>query len=245
MVAGGGSLPDSIYLEAIALAGGAASPVLIVPQASRNFEDAGVRNAARFVSHGCTDVSVLDLSEEAQALVQVAAARLIWISGGSQNRLMERLSPAVEAAIRECHANGCVVGGTSAGAAVMSQQMITGRAALDKLEAGATALAPGLGLWPKAIVDQHFHRRRRFNRLLAAVADQPHLFGVGIDEGTAVILEGERLRVVGDSSVLLLSAHRAAIVEYEGPVGPLPAPKKSPLGVWNMDLHVLHPGMSL
>ena len=90
--------------------------------------------------------------------------------------------------------------------------MITGDADLQSLTAGKTVLAKGLGIWPDAIVDQHFLRRQRNNRLLSAVLDNPALIGVGIDEGTAAIFREGRIEVVGRSAVTVFDA-RAAKVE--------------------------------
>jgi cyanophycinase len=69
----------------------------------------------------------------------------------------------------------------------------------------------GLSLWPGVIVDQHFVARRRFNRLMAAVIDHPSYVGVGIDEGTGVVVEGAALRVVGDGNVVVIDARRATV----------------------------------
>ena len=72
--------------------------------------------------------------------------------------------------------------------------MFTGDADLESLTAGATVIAEGLGLWPEALVDQHFLKRQRDNRLISAVIDRPTLVGVGIDEGTAVIVQDAIVR---------------------------------------------------
>ena len=72
------------------------------------------------------------------------------------------------------------MGGTSAGAAVIAEAMFTGDADLKSLKAGATVIAKGLGLWPEALIDQHFLTRQRGNRLMSAVMDRPALVGVGI-----------------------------------------------------------------
>ena len=127
-------------------------------------------------------------------------------------RLMEALQNAkLVEAIRQRHAQGCVVGGTSAGAAVMSRKMLTGKANLEALSAGTTELAEGLGLWPGVIVDQHFHARQRFNRLLSAVNSNQSEIGVGIDESTGVVVEENRWRVVGASGVLIVDSRTAEV----------------------------------
>jgi cyanophycinase len=114
--------------------------------------------------------------------------------------------------IRERHNAGITVGGSSAGAAILADVMFTGDADLKSITAGATVTAKGLGLWPRVLIDQHFLKRQRDNRLISAVLDRPDLVGVGIDEATAVIVTGSSFEVVGQSSVVVVDA-RAAKVE--------------------------------
>jgi cyanophycinase len=110
-------------------------------------------------------------------------------------------------AIRERFRQGATVGGTSAGAAVMSQIMLTG---LPKVQGVArTVETIGLGLWPDVIVDQHFIRRNRSPRLLDAVLHHPEKLGIGIDESAAVVVQGRCFEVIGHSKVVVLDARRA------------------------------------
>ena len=96
-------------------------------------------------------------------------------------------------------------------------------------------IAKGLGLWPEVLIDQHFLKRERGNRLLSAVLDRPSLVGVGIDEGTAVIARDGAFEVIGKSSVVVIDA-RGATVEK-----PAPGAAVSGRGV---KLAVLHAGQS-
>ncbi|XZE54183.1 cyanophycinase [Planctomycetaceae bacterium SH139] len=124
----------------------------------------------------------------------------VWISGGQQQRLADAfLGTAVEEELQALLQRGGVIGGTSAGAAIMSRVMIaSGRQAPE--------LASGLDLLPGAIIDQHFSQRDRLARSIAAVSKHPHRFGLGIDEATAVIVRGRRLRVVGEGTATCLLA---------------------------------------
>src|SRR2546428_204716 len=74
---------------------------------------------------------------------------------------------------------------------------------------GGTQPTDGLALWPEVIVDQHFFKRQRFNRLLACVLDHPELVGVGIDEKTAVVVSNDKCEVIGESTVLVVDARSA------------------------------------
>ncbi len=111
--------------------------------------------------------------------------------------------------IQTRHRKGLPIGGTSAGAAVMSQEMITDTPKVAVLLPGNTPLGEGLGLTPRLIVDQHFIARGRLARLLGAVLDHPDLLGVGIDEGTAIVIRGSRFEVLGRGSVIVIDARNA------------------------------------
>jgi cyanophycinase len=140
------------------------------------------------------------------------SATLIWIPGGDQNRFMNAISgTGLDDVIRARNRAGAVVGGTSAGAAVLSALMITGEADLQSLTAGKTEVTKGLALFSAGLFDQHFLKRQRSNRLLSAVLDHPQTIGVGIDEATAVIVRDGQLEVVGRSAVVIFDARRAAV----------------------------------
>jgi cyanophycinase len=132
--------------------------------------------------------------------------------------------------------DGAVVGGTSAGAAVMSAIMLTGDADLQSITVGATKTAAGLGLWPEVIVDQHHLKRQRQSRLISLVLEHPTLVGVGIDERTAAIVSGSRFEVIGESSVLVIDARRARVEPR--PAGALSAAR-------DIAVHVLTAGMGM
>ena len=113
--------------------------------------------------------------------------------------------PALLEAFRERYRGGVPFGGTSAGTAIMSPRMITGNGDFTVIDAGQVETRPGLGLLPGVIVDQHFVKRQRENRLFGLVLAHPEELGVGIDEGTALLVEdGRHGLVVGDSVVMLV-----------------------------------------
>jgi cyanophycinase len=140
-------------------------------------------------------------------------AKLIFISGGDQTRFMNVVANTpVYASIHKAFQNGSIIAGTSAGAAVMSEKMITGNQKLEKEYSGTfetirydnLETTPGLGLITTAIIDQHFLRRSRFNRLISAMVEFPHLTGIGIDESTAIIVDGNNVKIVGESEVIVM-----------------------------------------
>lgn len=140
-------------------------------------------------------------------------AKLIFITGGDQSRFMKvvQRTPVYDA-IHTAYKNGATIAGTSAGAAVMSKQMITGRELTDttyratfrKLRDRNIELQEGLGLISTAIIDQHFIVRSRYNRLFSAMALYPSLACIGIDEETAIIVSGNTAEVAGERQVVVM-----------------------------------------
>ncbi len=236
VVAGGGGMPDRIFARAIQLAGGPAAPVVVLPQASEE-ADTGDVVSEQWRKAGAVAVTPLALTDLAAAKRLVEAASLIWFTGGDQVKLMKALDgTGIPEIIARRYREGAVVGGKSAGAAVMSAIMLTGDADLQSITAGATKTLPGLGLWPGVIVDQHFLKRQRQNRLMSLVLEHPELVGVGIDEDTAVVVSGRRFEVIGDSSVVVVDARRAKVESRaEG--------KHS--AARNIAIHVLTEGMGM
>lgn len=211
---GGGGIPDSVRARILELAGGPTSPIVVIPFASERPE-AGEEGVAAWREAGASRVEVLE-RETARAREQLASARLIWLGGGDQNRLMTTLRELrLLENVRARHRAGAVLAGTSAGAAAMSRLMMTGEANLEAVHAGATELAEGLGVWPGAIVDQHFLARRRMNRLISAVLDHPGEVGIGIDERTGAIWSGREIEVVGEGQVMVIDARAAHCEEAE------------------------------
>jgi cyanophycinase len=162
-----------------------------------------------------------------------------WFLGGDQNRLAATLlgTRALDV-IERRYQEGAVVGGTSAGAAVMTSEMLTGRQSGERgdsppIARGAIDLGKGFGFLPDAIVDQHFLKRARYNRLLSAVLDRPQLIGVGIDEETALQVRSDgRWEVLGKSYVKVIDA-RGARMTHD---------RKHLTGASNIRLHLLPRG---
>lgn len=218
---GGGGTTDAIVQRTLALAGGPGADVVVLPQSSA-LEHAGDSSVRAWIEAGAKRARKVSFADPG-ARAALEQATLIWIPGGDQNRFMKAIAgTGLDEVIRARHRAGAVVGGTSAGAAVLSEMMITGEADLQSLASGKTVLARGLGLWTGGIFDQHFLRRQRNNRLLSAVLDHPHLIGVGIDEATAVIVRGDQLEVVGRSAVVVFDARQAS-VERPGTPGAVSA----------------------
>ena len=216
-IIGGGSRPLAMVERMIEEAGLREDGyVAILPMSSAEPDSAVIWSGEQFAELGA-EVTGFNFQAGAPPppawLDSLRQARLIYISGGDQARFMDVVSgTAIEDAIREAYRSGSLIGGTSAGAAVMSAQMLTGdqrkhpeyTSTYEVLEADNIDLAPGLGLLTGAIIDQHFVRRSRYNRLLTAVTEFPEIVGVGIDESTAILVEGGRAEVVGEAQVVVV-----------------------------------------
>lgn len=156
----------------------------------------------------------------------VRNAKLIYLGGGDQSRFMDIvLNTPIQKAIQDAYKNGATVAGTSAGAAMMAHYMITGNQLLGdtsyestfpKLWFGNLEIKEGLSLLDSAIIDQHFVARSRYNRLLTAISRFPSLPCIGIDEGTAIIVHGNTVKVAGTSQVIVFSHPQNLHVTREG-----------------------------
>lgn len=253
-IVGGGPRPAALmerFVELASVAGKAR--ILVLPMASGEAEATGLEQAQEFVALGA-EAQSLNLSHE-QASLETAVrafddATGIWFCGGDQSRLTAALKGTpVEARIHARYRAGAAVGGTSAGAAVMSDPMITGderrpggerppsdpENAFLTIERDNVVTLPGFGLLPGAIVDQHFVRRKRSNRLLSLVLERPQLVGVGIDESTALVVGPDGLwRVLGSGAAVVYDAREARVA----PAG------AHQLAAANVRVHVLPAGSS-
>jgi cyanophycinase len=233
VIVGGGPTSTEIVKKTLSLAGGEKAKVLIIPQASVQ-PKAGEASLQCWRKAGAKNVAVLDLKDGKAALKAVKEADLIWMPGGSQSNLMAALNKhGLAKAIRDRYAQGATVGGTSAGAAVMSEIMLIAKSDTNGLTAGVMEFGKGLGLCPEVIIDQHFLLRQRPTRLLCAVLNHPKHIGIGIDECTAVVMEGQRFEVFGKSNVIVIDARNATKDE---------AKNGEPEAAGNVALHVLKVG---
>jgi len=211
LIIGGNGTTDDIVKRAVETAGGAKGKVVIFPQASE-LPETGPNAVKTWTEAGIGQAIVLDPGNPAAAIEAVKGATFIWFPGGDQNKLTKALEKTgIPEAIRARYAEGALVGGTSAGAAVMSRVMLTGEADLQSITAAKTETAPGFALLPEAIVDQHFLKRQRVNRLISAVLDRPELVGIGIDETTAIFVTGTSFEVLGKNTVLVIDARKALV----------------------------------
>ena len=209
VICGGGVLPDELGRRFIELAGGSAARLVIVTTASVLADTDRIETKLAFWRRQqVADLTVLhtrsrETANQPDFAKPLAQASGVWFIGGNQNWLTDTyLGTVTEREIRGVLERDGVVGGTSAGAAIMSPIMIC----RDKpdLEEG-----PGFGFLPGTVVDQHFLKRNRQARLLRVLDSHPDLVGFGIDEGTALVVDGPNACVLGESQVMVCSPNVA------------------------------------
>jgi cyanophycinase len=226
VIVGGGTPSPRILRRFVALAGGERSQLIVLPMASEDPAGSGKSASESLGQAGARSVDVLILTREMadtpSALAPLRAASGIFFSGGDQSRLTRALKDTkAETLLHDLLHGGVVLAGTSAGAAVMSEIMITGEEkrrvpedgdAFTTIEADNVVTAPGFGFLRGVIVDQHFVRRRRSNRLMSLVLENPACLGVGIDEETGIWVKPDRtFEVIGEGPVVVFDAHAAKV----------------------------------
>ena len=241
---GGGEKPADAMRKFIELAGGTDAPIVMIPTASTD-DDAAVFYEKLFrETWGCRNAVSLDIRKRADAFrpdyaLAAAKAKGIFFGGGDQVLITNALlGTPVGEAIAASFARGAVVGGTSAGTACQSRKMITGEGDFTVLRSRVVEVKEGLGLLPAdVVVDQHFVVRKRLNRLLSVVLENPGLLGVGVDEGTAAWVRPDgTMQVLGKSCVVVVDPAGAEVTVRPSGTG------EDALGVHGMRLHVLLPG---
>jgi cyanophycinase len=194
------------------VSGGREANIVVIPTASKQ-RDTGARYERIFGDLGAKSVRSLDYSSRNHTdredwLAALGEATGVFLTGGNQLRISTILGgTAVAKCIRGLNARGVAVGGTSAGAAILSEHMIAFGESGSTPRAGLVSLAPGFGLTNRVVIDQHFRQRDRLGRLLAALAYNPFAVGLGLDEDTAGFIDPDDvIHVVGAGAITVVDA---------------------------------------
>jgi len=150
----------------------------------------------------------------------LSAATGVFFSGGDQAKLRTLVGSRTNDIISQRLSDGLIVGGTSAGATALGRTMILGGAG-SEVSAAAVRTGPGLGLVPQALIDMHFGERGRLPRLLSAVALDPEHLGIGLDENTGVLIDGDGFEVIGSGVATVVDAEDATVVHAAGDCDPI------------------------
>lgn len=231
LIIGGGDRTDDIMTRFIDLAGGSGKAhIVVLPMASATPDTTAMEQAEEFRHLGAQNVEWIQITHD-QASNDTLVARLdsatgIFFSGGDQVRITKAiLGTAVHKKLRELYDRGAVIGGTSAGAAIMSEVMLTGEELINhdkeqmfpSIMKGNVENIEGLSFLNAVIIDQHFVKRRRLNRLLSVVLEHPKLPGIGIDESTAIQVNPDgSAEVMGQGSVVAVDARTATNIHTDG-----------------------------
>ena len=233
-----------ILARFVQASGGDDADIVVIPTASR-MNETGFRYEKLFSELGARRVDVMDFDtrrdcQEAGRLERLREATGIFFTGGNQLRLTTLLGGTpVAKLIRERNAHGVTVGGTSAGASILSEHMIAYGDDGSTAISGSVRLAPGLGLTNRFIIDQHFRERDRLGRLVTALAYNPFAVGLGLDEDTAAFIgPDETLEVEGTGGVTVVDASKVSFSSVDS------VSEGQPICILGLVVHVLTAGAS-
>ena len=226
----------------VRVAGGADADIVVIPTASR-LAETGPRYERLFRDIGAGRVTSMDFDtrrdcQEPGRLARLEQASGIFFTGGNQLRLTALLGGTpVARLIRVRNAHGVTVGGTSAGASILSEHMIAFGDEGSSVISGSVRLAPGLGLTNRFIIDQHFRQRDRLGRLLTALAYNPFAIGIGLDEDTAAFIgPDETVEVEGSGGVTVVDASEVSFSSMDT------VEEGQPVCLLGLRLHILVAG---
>lgn len=242
----GGVQTQEIVKRFVALAGGPNAKILIIPNAGSEQKSNSEEEQANFIKLGAKADYLLftrETADEEVNLKKMEWANAVFFLGGDQVDLTrDMLGTKLLQKAYDIYNNGGVVGGSSAGAAVMSEVMITGNELVNKdstvsfvtIEKGNVEVKQGFGFIKTVIIDQHFLKRKRHNRTISILIEHPNLIGVAIDESTSIIVNpDETFDVYGNNQVLVYDPTKSTNIRDNG---------KGRLGISNMKLDVLISG---
>ena len=226
----------------VRVSGGRDADIVVIPTASR-LNETGPRYEKLFGDLGAARVTSMDFDtrrdcHEPGRLRRLEEATGIFFTGGNQLRISTLLGGTpVAKLIRVRNASGVTVGGTSAGASILSEHMIAFGDEGSSVISGSVRLAPGLGLTNRFIIDQHFRQRDRLGRLLTALAYNPFAVGIGLDEDTAAFIgPDETVEVEGSGGVTIVDASDVSFSSMDS------VSEGQPVCLLGLKLHILVAG---
>lgn len=205
------SIDSDIFKEMIRLGGRSSARVAVIPTASAIPKERGRVYTELFSEFHPRSVDVLMVGSRSDAtdpaiLRVVEEATIVMFSGGDQLRLSAILGgTALDALLRRRYESGCIIAGSSAGAAALPQIMIFQNNRFRAYRKGGLEITQGMGFIRDILLDTHFVQRHRISRLVHAVSTNPGILGLGIEENTALIIESERVaRCLGTGTVIVV-----------------------------------------
>ena len=214
--------------------------LMVVTLASEEPEDQWKEYSRVFTELGIKKIEQLDGRRREDLLAGDMEHRLdgvsvIFFAGGDQLKIASKFGGTpICSRMRDLYRQGITVAGTSSGASVMSDVMlVSGEGDQSQDAEGSLRLAPGLGLLPGVVIDQHFAERGRMGRLIAAVAQNPRCLGIGIDEDTAAIFNGSSsFQLLGSGSIYVVDGRNLTFTNVA-------EDEQGKISVFGMTVHVL------
>jgi cyanophycinase len=213
VVVGGGQLDRPILEQFIQLAGGPDAPIVVIPTAGEDSTyDQYWPGLRQLREAGATRLTVLHTRDRSVAnapdfAAPIREARGVWFPGGRQWRLADAyLDTRVHEALKDVLARGGVIGGTSAGATILGSYLVRGDTRTNTIMMGDHEV--GFAFLRNVGIDQHLLRRNRHFDLIEVIEKRPELLGIGIDEGTAIVVRGDSFEVIGRSYVVIFDRER-------------------------------------
>jgi cyanophycinase len=200
----------TILREFVRRAGGVNARIVVMTVATELPREVGDNYIRVFERLGVEDVRIVDTVEREDAtsasyLEAIEKATGVFFTGGNQARITSVLKDTeIDKLLHRRLSEGIVIGGTSAGAAMMPDMMIVEGDSETNPRIEVVDMEPGMAFLPGVVIDQHFAQRGRIGRLLSAVAQQPVVLGFGIDENTAVVVNNNQFEVVGEGAVTVI-----------------------------------------
>lgn len=199
-----------ILREFVRRAGGTKARIIIMTAATELPREVGENYIRVFERLGAEDARIVDTetrddASSSSALKAVSKATGIFFTGGDQARITSVIKDTeLDRAIHKRFAEGAVIAGTSAGAAMMPDKMIVEGDSQTNPRIEIINMGPGLGFLPGVVIDQHFLQRGRLGRLISALIQEPADLGFGIDENTAMVVTDRQVEIIGEGSVTIV-----------------------------------------
>ncbi|HWR60673.1 MAG TPA: cyanophycinase [Clostridia bacterium] len=233
----------AILKEVIKLAGGENAHIALITTATNSPGEVGKEYERIFAELGARSVVSISITDRKNAnnlegLKALDDATCIFFVGGDQLRISSILGGTeVHRLVRKLYEEGRVIAGTSAGASMMSEIMVVEGKDEEAPRKCTLKMAPGMDLLAGVIIDQHFNQRGRIGRLLAAVAQNPNVIGIGIDEDTAMIVnENLEFMVEGSGVVTVVDGRDIGFTNISEQY------QDDPLAITNVKIHVFPKG---
>lgn len=227
----------------VRLAGGPDARIAVLPTASSIPKTAAKQYLEIFSGLGAASVEVIEIAERLDANYPDQVAILedrtgLFLTGGDQVKLVTLLGGTlIGSRIKQCFEQGATIAGTSAGASALSQHMIAFGRSGSAPSQRMVQITPGLGLAEGIIIDQHFRQRDRVGRLMTAVAYNPAMLGIGLDEDTALVIGPDRqCEVIGSGSVTIIDGSGLQHTNIHSVKG------HDPAAVLGVQVHILTSG---